>query len=65
MGFVNQLQPWFYIGMHTYLGVNTYLNKQSFVLPQAAIGRDTVLSTEEESGQIDVRARTGVDTYLS
>jgi phage tail-like protein len=65
MGFVNQLQPWFYIGMHTYLGVNTCLNKQSFVLPQAVIGRDTVLSTEEESGQLDVRARTGIDTYLS
>jgi hypothetical protein len=65
LGFVNHLQPWFYIGMHTYLGVNTCLNKQSFVLPQAVIARDTILSTEEESGQVDVRARTGIDTYLS
>jgi phage tail-like protein len=65
VGNVVLLQPWFYLGMHTYLGVNTHLKEPIFIAGKSAISRDSVLQTEEETAQVDVRARVGVDSRLS
>ena len=60
------LQPWMYLDMHTYLGINTYLSKPVMRLGiTSVIGRDTVLLNPEEAGQMERRARTGVDTRLT
>ena len=64
-GGVVLLQPWLYLDMHTYLGINTVLTEPEFVLGKAAIGRDTVVADREQSGQIDIRARIGMDTILT
>lgn len=65
-GGVVLLQPWFYLDMHTYLGINTILSKPKFILGKdSVISRDTVLADIEKSGQIDVRARVGIDTILT
>jgi phage tail-like protein len=34
---IKLLQPWFYVGMHTYLGINTLLNKQTFIVEKLAL----------------------------
>lgn len=65
VGNVILLQPWIYLGMHTYLGVNTKLNRQQFILGKSAVGRDSTIVTEDDSGQIYIRSRLGVDTSLS
>ncbi|MEA3281832.1 MAG: phage tail protein [Euryarchaeota archaeon] len=63
---VTVLQPWIYLDLHTYLGVNTYLSKPVMQLGiTSVIGRDTVLSDTEESGQIERRSKTGIDTKLT
>jgi hypothetical protein len=60
------LQPWIYLDMHTYLGINTYLSEPVMRLGiTSVIGRDTVLSDPEAAGQMERRARTGVDTRLT
>ncbi len=60
------LEPWFYLDMHTYLGVNTNLTYQAFILDRTSvIGRDTVLYDREQSGQVRIHSRTGVDTNLT
>ncbi len=60
------LQPWIYLDLHTYLGVNTYLSKSVMQLGiTSVIGRDTVLSDTEGSGQIERRSKTGIDTKLA
>ncbi len=60
------LQPWIYLDMHTYLGINTYLSKPVMRLGiTSVIGRDTVLTDPEEAGQMERRARTGIDTNLT
>jgi phage tail-like protein len=60
------LQPWIYLDLHTYLGVNTYLSKPVMQLGiTSVIGRDTVLSDTEGSGQIERRSKTGIDTKLA
>jgi phage tail-like protein len=60
------LQPWIYLDMHTYLGINTYLSEPVMRLGiTSVIGRDTVLTDMEEAGQIERRARTGMDTNLT
>jgi phage tail-like protein len=60
------LEPWFYLDMHTYLGVNTTLTYQAFILDRTSvIGRDTVLYDTEQSGQVRIHSRTGVDTNLT
>jgi phage tail-like protein len=62
-----QLQPWVSLDMHTYLGINTYLSEPD---PRLDIGavmpRDTVLTERTaEAGQLERRARLGVDTILT
>lgn len=66
VGGVRDLQPWFYLDMHTYLDINTRLTEPVFILGESsAISRDTVLSDREASGQIDRRSRVGMDTKLT
>lgn len=66
VGGVIVLQPWFYLDMHTYLGINTFLTKPEMRLGiSSVISRDTVLSDTEGSGQIERRARIGIDTKLT
>jgi len=49
------LQPWFYLGMHTYLGINTQLNEQAFAAGMSVIGRDAISSTTANgSGHLGV-----------
>lgn len=64
-GHLKRLEPWFYLGAHTYLGINTILTEPVFVLGESVLSRDTTLSDREWSGQIDVRARIGEDTILT
>lgn len=45
VGKVMLLQPWFYLGMHTYLGINTQLNEETFAVGKSTIGRDTISGT--------------------
>jgi phage tail-like protein len=59
------LQPWFYLGMHTYLGINTVLQEPRFVVGKSTVGRDTQVTSPNNSGQINIQARLGVDTRLS
>lgn len=60
------LQPWIHLDLHTYLGVNTYLSKPVMQLDiTSVIGRDTALSDTEGSGQLERRAKTGIDTKLT
>ena len=65
IGHVKLLQPWFYLGMHTYLNINTCLSDQVFILGHSALSRDTKMDTYEDSGQIDIRSRLGKDTLLT
>lgn len=66
VGGVVVLHPWIYLDMHTYLGINTFLMKPVMRLEMSSvIGRDTALSDTESSGQIETRARIGMDTKLS
>jgi phage tail-like protein len=65
VGNVILLQPWFYLGMHTYLGVNSVLQEPRFVLGKSTIGRDTQLNSSNSNGQINIQARLGIDTILS
>ncbi len=59
------LQPWIYLDMHTYLGINTFLSEPVMRLEvSSVISRDTVLTDMECSGQVDKKARLGVDTRL-
>jgi phage tail-like protein len=62
-----ELQPWVYLDMHTYLGINTYLSKPDPRLDVGAVmPRDTVLTEHTaEAGQLERRARLGVDTILT
>jgi phage tail-like protein len=63
---VQVLQPWIYLDMHTYLDINTYLSAPSPRLDVgAAMSRDTVLTDIPEAGQIERRARVGLDTTLT
>jgi len=65
-GGVVLLQPWIYLDMHTYLGINTILSEPKFILEKdSVISRGTVLADREKSGQIDLRARVGMDTILT
>ncbi len=64
---VLELQPWVYLDMHTYLGINTYLSEPD---PRLDVGsvmpRDMLLTDRaEEAGQLERRARLGVDTVLT
>lgn len=60
------LQPWMYLGMHTYLGVNSFLSKNDMRLGTgSAINRDTVLTEKENSGQLNVKSRVEIDIKLS
>lgn len=61
------IQPWTYLGMHTYLGVNSFLSKppQMRLGTGSAINRDTVLGDNESSGQLNVRSRIEIDTKLT
>lgn len=62
---VKVLQPWFFLDWHTYLGFNTYLTRQGFVLGRSALSRDTSINEMEEGGEVEVRARVGLDTVLT
>ncbi|TEB15328.1 Phage tail protein [Pelotomaculum sp. FP] len=62
---VKVLQPWFFLEWHTYLELNTYLTGQGFVLGRSALSRDTSIVEVEEGGEVEVRARVGVDTALT
>ena len=65
-GCVVLLQPWIYLDMHTYLGINTILSEPKFILEKdSVISRNTILADREKSGQIDLRARVGMDTILT
>jgi phage tail-like protein len=57
------LEPWFYLGAHTYLGINTVLQESKFILGDSAIGRDTILGRRESSGSIG-SSRIGIDTHI-
>ena len=62
-----ELQPWVYLDMHTYLGINTCLSEPD---PRLDIGsvmpRDMRLTDPSaEAGQLERRARLGVDTILT
>jgi phage tail-like protein len=59
------LEPWFYLDMHTYLGINTTLSEPVFVLEKSALGRDTVLTERELSGQAVIKSRIGIDLNLT
>jgi phage tail-like protein len=60
------LEPWFALDMHTYLGVNTELRRPLFVIgPGSVLSRDTVVGDEENSGQLQIQARIGVDAKLT
>ncbi len=65
IGNVKLLEPWFYLGMHTYLNINTCLSEQVFILGRSALSRDTKMGTYEDSGQMDVRSRMGKDIILT
>jgi phage tail-like protein len=62
-----QLQPWVSLDMHTYLGINTYLSGPDPRLDVGAVmPRDMVLTERTaEAGQLERRARLGVDTVLT
>ena len=62
-----ELQPWVYLDMHTYLGINTYLSEPNPRLDVGAVmPRDTVLTEHAaEAGQLERRARLGIDTTLT
>jgi phage tail-like protein len=65
-GFMQLLAPWFYLDMHTYLGVNTHLAQNDFVLGKTSvIGRDTVIYDNEWAGQLERKARLGIDAILT
>ena len=57
------LEPWFYLGAHTYLGINTILQESNFILGDSAISRDTILGRKENSGSIGT-SRIGIDTHI-
>jgi phage tail-like protein len=66
IGGLRVLQPWIYLDMHTYLGINTMLTRPAFILGESSVvSRETVLDEWEKSGQVDLRARLGVDTKLT
>lgn len=65
VGKVVDLQPWIYLGGHSYLGVNTILSEPSFILEKSGLGRNTVLTELEEYGHFDLKSRIGVDTIMS
>ncbi|EFM11319.1 phage tail protein [Paenibacillus curdlanolyticus YK9] len=63
---VTWLQPWIYLGGHTYLGMNTLLTKPSSRLDDDSIlQRDTLLTDNTPFGQVDVRSGIGADTRLA
>ncbi|MWC27066.1 phage tail protein [Paenibacillus sp. MMS18-CY102] len=62
---VTWLQPWIYLGGHTYLGMNTLLTKPSSRLDEDSIlQRDTMLTDCTPFGQVQVRSGIGADTRL-
>jgi len=63
VGNVVFLEPWFYLGAHTYLGINTVLRESKFVLGDSAVGRDTILGRRESSGSVG-SSRVGIDTHI-
>ena len=63
---LKMLEPWFYLDMHTYLDINTRLTYPILVMDRTSVlGRDTVLYDAEQSGQVRVHSRIGVDTKLT
>ncbi|PWV95680.1 phage tail-like protein [Paenibacillus cellulosilyticus] len=59
------LQPWIYLGGHTYLEVNTYLTKPlSLLYDDSVMQRDSMLEDGTPFGQLDVRSGLGADTRL-
>jgi phage tail-like protein len=63
VGNVVFLEPWFYLGSHTYLGINTILQESKFVLGDSSISRDTILNRKENSGSVGT-SRIGIDTHI-
>lgn len=60
------LQPWIYLDLHTYLGVNSCLSEPCPRLDSGAyLPRDTVLTDFEAAGQVERKARLGLDTRLT
>jgi phage tail-like protein len=65
VGYVKELEPWFYLDGHTYLGINTILSKPAYVLGKSLISRDAVLLEREWSGQMDVSSIINENTKLT
>ena len=62
-----ELQPWIYLDMHTYLDINTYLSEPDPRLDMGSVMPRDMLLTDRtpEAGQLERRARLGVDTVLT
>ncbi|WP_248926119.1 phage tail protein [Paenibacillus hamazuiensis] len=60
------LEPWMYLGMHTYLGVNTALSEPSpmGLLPGATMPHHTLLSEKDRDPRLDMHARIEMDAEL-
>jgi hypothetical protein len=60
------LRPWFHLGLHTYLEINTHLTRPAIRLEESVLGGgETALIDREDAGQVERKARVGVDTTLS
>lgn len=66
LGGVVALQPWIYLDTHTYLGVNSYLSKPLPVLDTGSvIGRDTVLTDVDKTGQLERNSNLDMNAVLA
>jgi len=59
------LQPWMYLGSHSFLGINTYLSEPSSLVldNQSALPYHTML-VDDRKNRMDVQTRLGVDSGL-
>lgn len=64
-GNVIDLKPRIYLGGHTYLGINTILSRPKFILEEASLGKDAVLTEPEECGHLELKSRLDIDMLLS
>lgn len=60
-----QLQPWIQLGGNSYLGINTRLPGREFTVEESSLGKDSMLQSRENDGQVGRRARIGTDTTIS
>ena len=52
------------LGDILYLGINTTLKKEPFILGEASLSVDTILTDNEENAQIQSHTRLGIDTQI-